>query len=198
MKEFMTKHTIGIRHWIVRKIAPTLYHTRSMSVPRPMILYLKSVLGSKPVVGVEVGVAEGVNAESILKTLNVQKLYLVDPYEAYIEYNKVMTNFLGACNKARERLEKFCGKICFLRMTSDEAAQHVPEHLDFVYIDGNHSYEYVKHDIENYYPKVRQGGVIGGHDFWGDEIGLVKAVMEFAFKNGLEVIGRGTDWWIQN
>jgi len=36
---------------------------------------------------------------------------------------------------------------------------------DFVYIDGLHTYEGVKTDITNYLPLVKEGGVIGGHDY---------------------------------
>lgn len=37
--------------------------------------------------------------------------------------------------------------------------------FDFVYIDGDHSYIGAKSDLMNYYPKVRRGGVIAGHDY---------------------------------
>jgi len=37
--------------------------------------------------------------------------------------------------------------------------------LDFVYIDGNHSYSSVRQDILKWLPKIKKDGVIGGHDF---------------------------------
>ena len=42
---------------------------------------------------------------------------------------------------------------------------------DFVYIDADHTYESVKKDLELYLPKVKNGGIIGGHDYtdnWGE------------------------------
>lgn len=39
-----------------------------------------------------------------------------------------------------------------------------PEKLDFLFIDGDHSYEGVKRDFEMYSPLVRKGGVIAFHD----------------------------------
>lgn len=39
------------------------------------------------------------------------------------------------------------------------------ESFDFIYVDGNHSYEAVKRDLENYLPKIKNGGFIGGHDY---------------------------------
>lgn len=37
--------------------------------------------------------------------------------------------------------------------------------LDFVYIDANHTYESVSEDIEIWFPKVRSGGILAGHDY---------------------------------
>lgn len=42
--------------------------------------------------------------------------------------------------------------------------------LDFVFIDGCHTYDCVKKDIDAYYPKVKPGGVLAGHDIWGPEV----------------------------
>jgi hypothetical protein len=39
------------------------------------------------------------------------------------------------------------------------------ESLDFVYIDANHAYDFVKQDIELWYPKVKKGGYLWGHDY---------------------------------
>lgn len=48
--------------------------------------------------------------------------------------------------------------------------------LDFVYIDACHTYEAVKADIGAWLPKVKIGGIIGGHDL--DLIGVQQAVKE--------------------
>lgn len=37
--------------------------------------------------------------------------------------------------------------------------------MDFIYIDGDHSYDQVKQDLEMYLPKLKDNGVIGGHDY---------------------------------
>lgn len=52
--------------------------------------------------------------------------------------------------------------------------------IDFLYIDGDHSYQGIKKDIELWYPKVKPGGIIAGHDFIDDyNMGVVQAVKEF-------------------
>jgi len=64
-----------------------------------------------------------------------------------------------------------------------------------IYIDSNHSYLNVAAELSSYYPKVRKGGVIGGHDFMG-KYGVPFAVCEFCTKHNLKLDERGDDWWI--
>jgi Methyltransferase domain len=69
--------------------------------------------------------------------------------------------------EARERLERFGDRAEFCQMESGDAAAHVPDdYLDFVYIDANHSYDAVKRDLVLWYPKVRSGGLVSGHDYF--------------------------------
>ena len=62
----------------------------------------------------------------------------------------------------------------FMNMTSEEASKHFEDgFFDGVYIDARHEYEYVKHDIELWLPKVKPGGVLCGHDYITDEIAAI-------------------------
>jgi len=58
---------------------------------------------------------------------------------------------------------------------AEKTLNEVEEHLegnfaDFVFIDGNHTAEYIKGDHENYSNLVRKGGLIILHDIVGDVI----------------------------
>jgi hypothetical protein len=81
-----------------------------------------------------------------------------------------------------------------LRMHFDEARERFEdESIDFVHIDGYHTYEAVRHDFESWFPKVRPGGIVLFHDvvarlhdfgawrFW-DEIS--SRYDSFLFKHG--------------
>ncbi len=62
--------------------------------------------------------------------------------------------------------------------------------LDFVYLDADHTYEAVKADIAAWWPKVRPGGTLGGHDYIGIErfgvrFGVIQAVDEFVKSLGI-------------
>jgi hypothetical protein len=184
-----------IRHFIVKLIAPKLYHSVvGFSEKRPMIDALPR---DRPLTGVEIGVMRGLNSIRILRKLKIKKLFLVDPYIEYVDsvgafYDNPQDNF----NEAKFRLRKYRDKIQFIIKTSSSAKEDIPDELDFVYVDGNHTYEFVKQDIEDYYPKVKHGGVIGGHDFSTQFFGVIKAVTEFAIENSLDLHAKHLDWWI--
>ena len=60
----------------------------------------------------------------------------------------------------------------------DGADHYTDESLDFIFIDAAHDYESVKKDINAWFPKLKNGGVIAGHDYtWCDDV--EKAVHEF-------------------
>jgi hypothetical protein len=51
--------------------------------------------------------------------------------------------------------------------------------VDFVYIDGDHGFDAVKADISAWWPKVKNGGILAGHDYCGMQAGVKSAVDEF-------------------
>lgn len=61
---------------------------------------------------------------------------------------------------------------------SQNVFNQVPE-FDFIFIDGDHSYEGVKRDCENYLPKLKRGCCVSFHDYNGSSfLGLQEAVNE--------------------
>lgn len=80
-------------------------------------------------------------------------------------------NFKATCDKY------FPSRVQIMRMDTKEAHKLVEDgSLDFVFIDADHTYEGCAADIANWTPKVRQGGLIAGHDInWP---GVLKAVKE--------------------
>lgn len=174
------------------------------AVPRPMILYINELakagkFGDKPLVGVEIGVLGAENAESILKTLNMEKLYLIDPYRPYMEHQAGNWHGLidprNKIDEAKKRLDPWMDKIHPLFTTSDRAVNSIPDGLDFVYIDGLHEYEQVGRDIRNYWLKVREMGILGGHDFAPDCLGVMAAASTFGIVNDFPLMCQKRDWW---
>ena len=164
---------------------------------KPMLNFLKYNYNGNSLVGVEIGVRESNNAERMLNELkNLKMLYLIDPYKDYFD---VESNVLERVNIFKgyslDKLNRnHVGRFVFVYKTSDNAVNDIPDVLDFVYIDGNHAYDFVKRDIELFYPKVKFGGVFGGHDY--NCKGVKCAVDNFVKKYGYKLFVCNQDWWI--
>lgn len=123
--------------------------------------------------GAEVGVWKGETSEYLLNKHKKLTMLCVDPYEFYEHYNKhhslgkynSQEKLNNLCEAVRNRLKKkFGSRVWWARKRSTEAAKQVKDgSLDFVFLDGNWGYSYVKADIEAWLPKIRKGGIIIGH-----------------------------------
>jgi hypothetical protein len=85
-------------------------------------------------------------------------------------------------------------RVKIMEMTSEKAASKMgDEALDWIYLDTSHDYESVKQDLELWWPKIRPGGTLAGHDIlfpgkntsWGPQV--QRAVFEFAVTHNLPV-----------
>jgi len=107
------------------------------------------------------------------------------------DYEEAFTKFLV-------NIEPIKNIINYHRLSSEEASKlYDNETLDFVFIDAAHDYENVKNDINLWYPKVKIGGVISGHDYHPGWSGVVRAVDEF-FIDKLFTNNPETMVWVHN
>jgi hypothetical protein len=127
------------------------------------------------------------------------KLYAIDTWkgdehagfygeEIFQEVTEIKDKFYGNCD------------INLSRKTFDEALQDFnDESIDILHIDGLHTYEAVKHDFENWLPKVKKDGIVLLHDvfvrennfgvyrFW-EELKDKYETIEFQLSFGLGVL----------
>ena len=66
--------------------------------------------------------------------------------------------------------------------------------IDVVYIDGDHTYEGVMKDIEEYYPKIKSGGYLAGHDYGPGHNDVKKAILKF-FGREPDLLMKGTNFY---
>ena len=118
---------------------------------------------------VEIGTYLGRSARVITDNLG-QGSYLVcvDPYtnfkDSVININDESPLYNG--DEIYRQAQLNVPRAVFIRMTSLDAVERFSDHtIDMVFIDGEHTYESVKQDINAWYPKVKPGGTLCGHDY---------------------------------
>lgn len=145
--------------------------------------------GKKKLVGLEIGVFNGNYSEKIynyFKTKFDFHLYLVDPWKTFDGYYYDQNKLEKCYSNVKKKFNRN-KKVTILRKTSLEASDDFEnESLDFVYIDGNHDYDFVIKDLETWFPKLKSNGVLFGDDY-SRAYGVHKAVNEFSFKYNLSV-----------
>jgi hypothetical protein len=145
-------------------------------------------------IGAEIGIFKGEFSQIILDTINPSLFYMVDPWEGNIhsgdKNGENMTNISGETYYIEHILPKFgfLKNIKILRNYSDVIQLFPNDYLDWIYIDAEHHYDYVKADLYNCYDKIKKGGIISGHDYNKDMFpGVVQAVTEFCIDKNLEI-----------
>lgn len=106
---------------------------------------------------VEIGTFMGVTAAALAKALpHDAVLYCVDPY-----FDGHAIQSIAVRHLARQGLT---GKVRMIQSTAKDALGHLPEQVDFIFVDGDHSYEGLKEDWEIVRRILRAGGIAAFHD----------------------------------
>lgn len=125
----------------------------------------------------EIGVADGQNAKYYLENVPNVRTYLIDPWQASPDYLKSI-EVLGPTEQHNQswfdrvlrgtlqNVVRCPFRVHVLAMRSTVAAAWIPDgQLSFAFIDGMHTYDAVLADCRAYWPKIRPGGVLSGHDY---------------------------------
>lgn len=155
-------------------------------------------------IGAEIGTFKGETAKFLAKKLpNLEMLYCIDPWITYDNYevtlgrNKKGKDFNRLYEAAKNTLKEFNNVKIIKEFSSNAVLKFDDYSLDFVFIDGNHAYEYVLQDIMMWYTKIKNGGIISGHDYGKERFGVTEAVNEFFGKNNIKVGNKNTVWYCQ-
>ena len=123
---------------------------------------LESVRSGEGLRGVEIGTFYG---DTTLYCLNVLRgagvradWFTIDPFDLFTEPDD--RNPQGRAPKylSNLRASGFSSSVTTIVATSEQAARLIPNDIDFLFIDGGHSYEVCHFDLLNYAPKLRGGG----------------------------------------
>ncbi len=161
----------------------------------PVMLNRRGLLGC----AIEVGVGRGEFSEALLHVWRGRHLLSVDPWsqapaDGYRDIANVSQDEHERLHRETlARLSRYGSRSTVWRMTGTEAAARLPAYcLDFVYLDARHDRASVLADLDQWFDKVRPGGVLAGHDyvdgsFPEGEFGVRSAVDEFLARRHLKV-----------
>lgn len=107
---------------------------------------------------VEIGVLNGHTTKFILENTKAH-VYGIDP----IIPDSMDSNLIGDINKIKELSDNF-KNFTFIKDYSYNVVKNWDKKIDYLFIDGDHKYEAVKQDLEEWYPHVKVGGFISIHD----------------------------------
>lgn len=148
---------------------------------------LELVKQHKCKIGIEIGVRTGAYSKLILQETDIEKLYLLDCFP----YPNMLPETLNNLKNYTDRIEIING------FSPQYSVNFQDNFFDFIYIDANHSYEYVKQDLIAWFSKLKVGGIFAGDDYTyvhnpGEGLyGVVQAVDEFEKEYNQEVYVTG-------
>lgn len=141
--------------------------------------------------GVEIGTYKG--GSSLMFLDNCAYMHFIDPCLEYAENPD--KGWFTEEEIFLARLKPWEGKFTFIKGFAADVVDQIPV-SDFIFVDANHEYAYVKQDLELYWPKVKAGGIFCGHDYTGGHPGVTKAVDEFFAKLNLPVESHQYCWLV--
>ena len=139
----------------------------------------------------EIGVLTGSYSRQIINAASPKRLHLVDswpnfdktdptnkPKNGDEQHAGVLRRFRGDINT---------GRVMVHRVASVVAADQFGDgSLDWAYIDACHTYESACADNAAWWPKIKPGGWLAGHDYV-NTCGVVQAVNEHCDRHGLNI-----------
>ncbi|MDD3084033.1 MAG: class I SAM-dependent methyltransferase [Candidatus ainarchaeum sp.] len=118
-------------------------------------------------------------AQGLKENNKKNNFYAIDPHIGSNEHKKFVkkvggtTNEIFLHNLCGHHLEKY---VIPIKKMSWEAINDIKEPIAFLFIDGSHEYEDVKKDFEQWFSKVKIGGIIAFHD--NNWVGVKKVLDE--------------------
>lgn len=162
-----SSENINVNPWSIRELKEAnLWESRKYISATGLVPYIKAL--GEDIRGVEIGVASGWNMNHFLNEIPQLSLIGVDPYIPFIDWNNAEhTQELldSQYMSAIDNISEFVDRSHIVKCKSQDIYEKFDDgELDYIFIDGDHSYDAVLSDCNNFYSKVRSGGIFSGHD----------------------------------
>lgn len=188
-------------YWKNPDIVPFIFHSLGGTIfSKQQILNFPTIAGdrnsfknffNKPVVGAEIGTYIGEYAAHCLSQID-GALFLIDDWKQSVNRKDITNREQFTRNREFDfvsTLFKDKPNIKIIRKSSIDAAKGFSDNtFDYVYIDAYHQYDAVRNDLQAWWPKVKKGGLLCGHDYINNEdattlIETKSAVDDFVYEN---------------
>ena len=162
--------------------------------------YILFQLNKKAVIA-EIGVWKGDFSKQIYDFSLPKKLILVDPWlfnpkirgcAPQVNGNEPLNQkfFDDAKLSTYQKFQNSENVFIIEKDSFNASILHKNNYFDYIYIDGEHSYEAVLNDLKYWYPKLKKHGKIFGDDFyWREEdnsFSVKKAYEDFIVENKIK------------
>jgi len=149
----------------------------------------------------EIGIAQGRTLRTILRQYkSIKEYWAIDPWVVSNEqyWNTFSQVSIDLMYKNACKYYPWFPALKIIKMKSLEAAvifKKANYKFDLVFIDGCHEEWCIKEDIEAWYPLVKRGGILCGHDYGNkDAKGIENAVRSYFMESNYEVIPNTWIW----
>jgi len=134
----------------------------------------------------EIGVYRGRFTERLTSQCPTAQVSAIDAWNLYQDYNDYTKDDLEdiAYNEFNKRMEKYNNLKVIKSWSVDASKIFEDNSLDYIFIDANHQFEFVVEDLKAWYPKVKEGGIIMGHDYFAPRHPKIK-VLNFGVINAV-------------
>ncbi len=153
---------------------------RNSEESRQGLINLVNFIGKEGLTMLEIGSYLGESTAIFLKTGSFVKIHCLDFWSGgYDPKDYASSHMSGVESKFDYFAKNHPEKINKIKANSLEIPNLFDDdYFDFIYIDGDHSYEAVKRDIANCLPKLKKNGYIAGHDYGYSLFNVKQAVDE--------------------
>lgn len=149
---------------------------------------------------IEIGSYKGYTTHSMIEG-NASRVFSIDLWNGDLSNTSEDWNWQLDKQKGLNVLKQFCkksGETLFNKVfpvigSGDFWSKVWPFSVDLIFIDGDHSYESCKKDIDNWLPHLKDDGILCGHDYNEACPGVMQAVQE-SFNH--RIVGRSV--WVRN
>jgi hypothetical protein len=168
---------------------------------QPQVYYMEKIFETrdqmlnsfdKNLIIAELGVFEGEFSKRIKEICQPSKLYLIDLFDGHFgsgDKDGQNYHFVQLDDEMHKIIDHFkdCEEVYVIKNSTINFLNTLEDnYLDMVYIDADHSYNSVLEDLRLSYKKVKNGGLICGHDYV-EHTEAKAAVDQFCQETNLEI-----------